>query len=59
MRKFAIPVDGLGFEIADRSIVDGEVRWCWLRLGNATLMLQQFPTEGHGAWVPTGRSAKV
>jgi uncharacterized glyoxalase superfamily protein PhnB len=40
-------VDGLGFAIEKRWEVDGEIRWCQLRLGRAAIMLQQFPTEGH------------
>ena len=47
-------VDGLGFEITNRWIDEGELRWCWLQLGGAALMLQQFRTEGHDAWVPEG-----
>ena len=46
-------VDGLGFEVLDSWVVEGAIRWCWLRLGGAALMLQEFPTEGQGAWVPT------
>ena len=45
----AFYVDGLGFEFKNKWVVDGEIRWCQLRLGQAGLMLQQFPTEGHDA----------
>lgn len=47
-------VDGLGFEMTHRWIDDGTVRWCWLQLGGAALMLQEYRTEGHHAWVPKG-----
>jgi catechol 2,3-dioxygenase-like lactoylglutathione lyase family enzyme len=48
-------VDGLGCEIRDRWAPDGQLRWCWLTLGEAALMLQQFPTSGHDSWTPTGK----
>jgi lactoylglutathione lyase len=35
-------VDGLGFEITNRWIDEGKLRWCWLQLGGAALMLQEF-----------------
>jgi lactoylglutathione lyase len=43
-------VDGLGFEIKQRWVVDGKLRWCALKLGGATLMLQEFRTQGPNAW---------
>ena len=48
-------VQGLGFEITQRWVVDGRLRWCWLQLGGAALMLQEFPKEGHDSWVPQGK----
>ena len=47
-------VDGLGFEMTNRWIDEGELRWCWLQLGGAALMLQQFRKQGHDTWVPRG-----
>jgi lactoylglutathione lyase len=47
-------VDGLGFAIKHKWAVDGRLRWCWMSLGGASLMLQQFPTEGHDSWKPAG-----
>lgn len=47
-------VDGLGFEMTNRWIDEGELRWCWLQLGGAALMLQQFHKQGHATWVPRG-----
>jgi catechol 2,3-dioxygenase-like lactoylglutathione lyase family enzyme len=40
-------VDGLGFEIKNRWVVDGKLRWCWLVLGGAALMLQVYHDDGH------------
>jgi len=56
-------VDGLGFEMRRRWIPeaaedkpDGRIRWCWLELGEAAIMLQEFlperrPEDGLGAGV--------
>lgn len=44
-------VDGLGFTIKTRWIDDGKLRWCWLELGSAALMLQ----ESHASWKPEGK----
>ena len=45
-------VDGLGFEIKQQWIPDriednpdGRIRWCWLQLGDAGIMLQEFLPE--------------
>jgi lactoylglutathione lyase len=37
-------VDGLGFEMTKKWTPDGDgkVRWCWLQLGSAALMLEEF-----------------
>ena len=48
-------VDGLGFTMTLKWIDEGKLRWCWLERGGAALMLQEFRTEGHDAWVPEGK----
>ncbi len=48
-------VEGLGFTMKHRWVVEGKLRWCWLVLGGAALMLQEFPREGHDSWVPAGK----
>jgi lactoylglutathione lyase len=35
-------IDGLGFEMQNKWVVEGKIRWCWLALGGAALMLQEF-----------------
>jgi catechol 2,3-dioxygenase-like lactoylglutathione lyase family enzyme len=35
-------IDGLGFERANQWIVDNKIRWCWLQLDRAALMLQEY-----------------
>lgn len=47
--------DGLGFEINNQWDDKGKVRWCWLQLGGAALMLQEFWTEGAQTNVPNGK----
>ena len=39
-------VDGLGFTMKHKWVVDGKLRWCWLALGGAALMLQGPRKEG-------------
>lgn len=39
-------VDGLGFTMTKRWIEEGKLRWCWLELGDAAIMLQESRTEG-------------
>lgn len=35
-------IDGLGCKMTNKWVVDGKLRWCWLQLGGAALMLQDF-----------------
>ena len=48
-------VDGLSFRMANKWVVDNELRWCTLKRGDVALMLQQFATEGHDSWRPDGK----
>jgi catechol 2,3-dioxygenase-like lactoylglutathione lyase family enzyme len=41
-RSLRYYVEGLGFTMERKWVVDGKVRWCWLALGGAALMLQEF-----------------
>ena len=41
-RSLAYYIDGLGFEMTHKWIDEGKLRWCWLQLGGAALMLQEF-----------------
>jgi lactoylglutathione lyase len=40
-RSLAFYVEGLGFTIQNRWVPDGRLRWCWMSLGGAALMLQE------------------
>ena len=48
-------IDGLGCTMKNRWIDEGKLRWCWLEIGNAALMLQEFRKEGHDSWKPEGK----
>lgn len=45
-RSVRFYVDALGFLIVNRWVAGGKLRWCWLELGNAALMLQEFWYDG-------------
>jgi catechol 2,3-dioxygenase-like lactoylglutathione lyase family enzyme len=47
-------VDGLGFKVTRQWVDEGKLRWCWLELGRAALMLQEFWKEGAHRNVPAG-----
>jgi lactoylglutathione lyase len=42
-RSIRFYIDGLGFTMKHQWVPDGTLRWCWLTLGGASLMLQEFP----------------
>ena len=46
-------IDGLGFTKTIEWVDDGKLRWCWLELGGAAIMLQEFWKSGHHTNVPT------
>jgi uncharacterized glyoxalase superfamily protein PhnB len=58
-------IDGLGFKMKNHWIPDrpedhpdGRIRWCWLELGAAAIMLQEFRPEGRPTH-PLGTGASV
>jgi lactoylglutathione lyase len=48
-------VAGLGFEMTRQWMDEGRVRWCWLELGDAAIMLQEFWHDGPHQNVPAGK----
>lgn len=38
-------VDGLGFEMKNQWINEGKLAWCWLQIGGAALMLQEWSAK--------------
>ncbi len=51
-RSVRFYLDGLGCEMKHQWTPEGKLRWCWLQLGDAAIMLQEYRTEGHGARAP-------
>jgi len=47
-------VDGLGCVVTRQWIPEGRVRWCWLQLGDAAVMLQEYWRDGRPAGAPSG-----
>jgi catechol 2,3-dioxygenase-like lactoylglutathione lyase family enzyme len=47
-------VDGLGFALTNTWVPEGRVRWCWLQLGEAAVMLQEYWRDGRRAGAPDG-----
>lgn len=46
-------VDGLGFVMTKQWDPEGRVRWCWLEIGAAAVMLQEYWRDGHRAGART------
>jgi lactoylglutathione lyase len=46
-------VDGLGFRLTNKWVDEGKLRWCWLELGDAAIMLQEFWFDGSHSNVPS------
>jgi lactoylglutathione lyase len=53
-RSLAFYIDGLGFTIQNRWVPDGLVRWCWMSLGGAALMLQEASESTREKLLTTG-----
>ena len=47
-------VGGLGFTITNRWEPEGSLRWCWLELGKAAIMLQTYWKDGAPGGSPDG-----
>jgi lactoylglutathione lyase len=48
-RSLRFYMEGLGFAMAHKWIDEGKLRWCWLKIGDAAIMLQEYgpPKPGH------------
>ena len=44
-------VEGLGFATKYKWEVEGKVRWCWLQIGEAALMLQEYRPQDLAAQI--------
>src|SRR5262245_47177683 len=47
-------VRGLGFKMTRHWAPEGRIRWCWLELGDAALMLQEYWKDGQRGGGPAG-----
>jgi catechol 2,3-dioxygenase-like lactoylglutathione lyase family enzyme len=47
-------VEGLGCVVTKQWAPEGRVRWCWLQLDDAALMLQEYWRDGQRAGAPGG-----
>jgi lactoylglutathione lyase len=47
-------VDGLGFTMTKDWSPEGRIRWCWLEIGEAALMLQEYWKDGRPGGGPDG-----
>jgi lactoylglutathione lyase len=47
-------VDGLGFTMKNSWSPEGRIRWCWLELGSAAVMLQEYWKDGRQGGGPAG-----
>ena len=54
-RSLRYYVDGLGFTMTNKWVVNGEIRWCWLQLGGAALMLQNCAKKMLNEMPPGGK----
>ena len=48
-------VEGLGFKMTKSWVVQGKVRWCWLRLDEVAVMLQEHHGKESNSWELLGK----
>jgi lactoylglutathione lyase len=46
-------VTGIGFEITSKWIDKERIRWCWLKIGGAALMLQEYVADELHTSIPS------
>lgn len=49
-------VKGLGFDVTNTWLVDGEIRWCWMSMGDAAMMFQEL---ARASTSPNGTDQKL
>ena len=52
-------IDGLGYKRTNQWIVDNKIRWCWLELGGAAHMLQEYGPNSPLATAKLGQGVSV
>jgi catechol 2,3-dioxygenase-like lactoylglutathione lyase family enzyme len=46
-------VRGIGFEMTNKWLDNERLRWCWLQVGGAALMLQEYVPDEHHVSIPS------
>ena len=54
-RSVKFYTEGLGFAIKYKWVVDGKLQWCWMELGGASMMLQEFKPHNNRTWAALGK----
>ncbi len=52
-------LDGLGFKKTKEWIDEGKLRWCWLQIGNAAIMLQEYLPHSPLSTVKRGEGISI
>ena len=52
-------VKGLGFSIAESWFDNGKLKWCWLVIGSAALMLQEYDEKNNMSKEKPGEGVEV
>lgn len=57
-RSLDFYVQGLGFQVKKTWTPEGRIRWCWMELGGASLMLQERGGHGTDSTAPIGAAGQ-
>jgi lactoylglutathione lyase len=52
-------IEGLGFKRTRQWVPEGKIRWCWLELGGAAIMLQQYNRDSPLSTAKLGEGVSV
>ncbi len=58
-RSLRFYVEGLGFSRTKQWIVDDKIRWCWLQLEGAAIMLQEYRSDSPFAGQKLGEGVAI
>jgi lactoylglutathione lyase len=58
-RSLRFYVEGLGFIRTNQWIVDNKIRWCWLQLQGAAIMLQEYRPDASFAGQKLGQGVAI
>jgi len=52
-------VNGLGFSITESWIDKGKIKWCWLNMDSAAIMLQEYDEKNNMAKEKAGEGVEI